>query len=157
MTRPLSLAHDRRGAALAEAAIVLPVLILVFAGLFSLGAMFFNSQVVETAARDGARYLARTDDPVAQEAAARNVVVFGNTAGAGTARVRGLTAANVAVSYRTIANPVTGTGERTYRGADPVRLVRVDVNWQASGGMWAILGQPVITYRAGNEQRVIGD
>lgn len=152
------LLRDRRGAAMAEAAIVIPVLVLIFAGVFSLGATFFHSQLIETAARDGARFLARIDNPATQEATARNIVVFADPSGAGPARIPGLTAADVGITYRTVANPIDGsTGVRTYRGGDFIQLVRVEVSWEASAGFWALIGQDTLTYRAANEQRVIGD
>jgi Flp pilus assembly protein TadG len=158
MSAALRLLRDRRGAALAEAAVALPVLALIFAGVFSLGAMFFNTQLIETAARDGARYLARTDAPAANEAAARNIVVFGNAAGAGNARVPGLTTADVTISYDAIPNPIDGaTGQRTYRGGDPLQVVQVEVSWEAAAGLWSLFGEDTVTYRASNEQRVVGD
>lgn len=156
--RPHSILRDEHGAALAEAAIALPVLVMIFAGVFSLGAMFFNTQLIETAARDGARYLARTDVPAAHEAAARNIVVFSNAAGTGGARIPGLSTGDVTISYRAIANPIDGaTGLRTYRGPDPLQVVRVEVRWAAAAGIWSLFGRDTVTYRAAHEQRVVGD
>ena len=158
MSRARDILRDKRGAALAEAAIALPVLALIFLGITALGAMFFNSQLIETAARDGARYLSRTDDPVASEAAARNMVVFADPTGAGSPRIPGLTTGDVTISYQTVANPTNGSGERTYRGGATIRIVRVEVDWNTTAsGFSAFLGQDSITYRAVNEQRVIGD
>lgn len=155
----LTLWRDRRGAAMAEAAIAIPVLVIIFLGVFALGAMFFNTQLVETAARDGARFLARTDNPSANEAAARNLVVFSNTAGAGAPRIGGLAASDVSISYRSIANPTDGaTGERIYRGASTIQVVRVEVVWNVgAAGLGELLGLDAMTYRAVNEQRVVGD
>ena len=46
---------DERGTALIEFALVLPVLLLVFAGMFDLGMAFQRYQAVTNAAREGAR------------------------------------------------------------------------------------------------------
>jgi Flp pilus assembly protein TadG len=158
MRTPANLLRDERGASIAEAAVALPVLVLIFAGVFSLGAMFFNTQLIETAARDGARFLARTDVPSANEAAARNVVVFANAGGSGAPRIPGLSTADVTISYRDVANPIDGgTGQRTYRGPDPLKVVRVEVSWEAAAGIWSLFGEDTVTYRAAHEQRVVGD
>ncbi|MBS0383937.1 MAG: pilus assembly protein, partial [Proteobacteria bacterium] len=94
------------GAALAESAIALPLIVIVFATVFAFGSTLFNTQVLETAARDAARYLARTATTSADETAARNLAVYANTGGVGSSRVRGLTTGNVAITYVTIANPI---------------------------------------------------
>lgn len=151
--------RDRRGAALAESAIALPLILVMFATVFAFGSTLFNTQVLETAARDAARYLAHTSTTAADEAAARNIAVFSNTAGTGTARVRGMTTGAVGISYISVSNPTDpATGERTYRGPDPVKMVRVEITWTApASGMWGLFGVSPITYHAVNQQRVIGD
>ena len=152
-------AANERGAALAESAIALPLIVLVFATIFAFGSTLFNAQVLETAARDAARYLAHTATTSSDEAAARNVAVYANAAGSGAVRVRGLTTGNVAISYVNVANPIDpATGERAYRGRDPIKLVRVNISWTApASGLWNVFGATPITYHAINQQRVIGD
>ena len=154
--RPLS---DRSGAALAEAAIALPIILVLFSGIFAFGTTLFNAQVLETAARDAARYIAQTNATGADETAARNIAVYGNTGGAGTARVRGLTAGNVGITYATVNNPITNasTGERTYRAGATVKIVRVEITWVSNAaGFWGMFGASPVTYHAVNRQRVIG-
>ena len=157
--RRQSLCDNEDGAALAETAIALPLIVLIFAAIFAIGSTLFDTQLLETAARDAARYLAHTKTTSADETAARNLAVYANTAGAGAKRVAGLTTGNVAISYVTISNPiVAATGERAYRGTDPLRLVRVDVSWTSGAvGLWGIFGASPVTYHAINQQRVIGD
>ncbi|MBI3438414.1 MAG: pilus assembly protein [Proteobacteria bacterium] len=147
------------GAALAESAIALPLIVVIFGTIFAFGSTLRNTQVLETAARDAARYLAHTAATSANETSARNIAVYANAAGTGTARVRGLTTGNVAISYATVSNPISsGTGERTYRGQDPLRLVSVNISWTApSSALWNVFGSTPITYHAVNQQRVIGD
>ena len=150
--------RDQRGAALAESAIALPLILVVFATIFTFGSTLFNTQVLETAARDAARYLAHTSTTSADEAAARNIAVYANTAGTGTVRVRGLTTGAVGITYVSVSNPTNAqTGERAYRGPDPLKVVRVNISWTAPSGLWGLFGVSPITYHAINEQRVIGD
>ena len=96
---PVRFLRDLSGAALAESAIAVPILLVVFAGVFAFGSTFLNTQVLETAARDAARYLAHTNAAAADEAVARNLAVYANTAGAGAPRVAGLRTADIAISY----------------------------------------------------------
>lgn len=155
----LSFSKDDRGAALAESAIALPLIVVVFGTIFAFGSTLRNTQVLETAARDAARYLAHTATTSANEATARNIAVYANVAGTGTVRVRGLTTGNIGISYVTLSNPINpATGERTYRGTDPIKLVRVNISWTApSSALWNVFGSTPITYHAVNQQRVIGD
>ena len=61
-----ALRRDRRGAAAAEMALVLPLLILILFGSMEMGNYFLNEHVVAKSVRDGARYAGRlpmTDYP----------------------------------------------------------------------------------------------
>lgn len=66
---PQSHRTSGRGQALVEMALLLPILLLLFAGLIELGFSFYDYLVVVNAAREGARYGAKmpdyTDDDVA--------------------------------------------------------------------------------------------
>ena len=46
---------NQRGAAAVEFAIVLPILLLLFAGVTEFGIMYYNKQVLTNASREGAR------------------------------------------------------------------------------------------------------
>jgi hypothetical protein len=54
-----SLLEDRRGAAAAEMALVLPILVLLLLGSAELGRYFWNEHVLLKAVRDGAVYASR--------------------------------------------------------------------------------------------------
>jgi Flp pilus assembly protein TadG len=150
---------DRNGGPLVEFAIVLPFLLLMFLAIIALGVTFQRTQLLETASRDAARWLARVDDPDASVTAARNVAVFGNPAGTGAARLPGLTTGNVAIGFVDTANPIDGaTGMREFAGPDPVRSVQVTIDYAFDGGgSMGALGFSGFSYRAEHEQRVIGD
>jgi Flp pilus assembly protein TadG len=65
-----SLAADPRGQALIEAAVTIPILLLVAAGIFEFGRAYQTWQVLTNAAREGAR-IAVLPNPVAGSVEAR--------------------------------------------------------------------------------------
>ncbi len=93
-----SLARDERGVQLAELAIVLPVLLILFAATAEFGRYFYEYTTLAKAARVGTRYLVTAKVNCAEANKARNLVVFGNTAGTGSPLIEGLTTDNVAVT-----------------------------------------------------------
>jgi Flp pilus assembly protein TadG len=48
--------HNQHGQSMIEFALILPVLVLVIAGIFDLGRAFYSSITITNAAREGARY-----------------------------------------------------------------------------------------------------
>lgn len=103
--------HQRResGTATMEMAVALPLLLLVLMATAEFGRMLSQYDALNKAVRDGARYLAAnalaaggttgvvTITP-ALTTATKNLVVKGNTTGAGTAVLPNLTAGNVTVT-----------------------------------------------------------
>lgn len=57
LRRPLARLADESGVALIEAAIAFPFLVILMAGLFEFGLVFYNFQLVQTGVRDAGRYL----------------------------------------------------------------------------------------------------
>lgn len=95
--------RDERGVQLLEVAIVVPILLLLFAGVAEFGRYFYEYTTVAKGARVGARYLASksaTSTTTNWAANAKNMVVYGNAAGTGTPILPGLTTANVDVQYQ---------------------------------------------------------
>jgi Flp pilus assembly protein TadG len=90
-------ARDRRGAALVEAAVCFPLLILIGFGAFEYSLYVYQNHLMLQGVRDAARYLARTDCGATAVTNAKNIAVFGTYDGTGTARVSGWTTANVNV------------------------------------------------------------
>ena len=86
---------------LIETAIVIPILLLLFAGVAEFGRYFYEYSTLAKASRVGARYLAAkaANSPNNWQANAKNIVVYGNTAGTGTPILSGLTTSNVTVTY----------------------------------------------------------
>lgn len=94
--------RDEQGVQLVELAIVLPILLLLFAGLAEFGRYFYEYTTAAKGARVGARYLASksvTSTTTNWEGNAKNLVVFGNTAGTGDPILPGMSVDNVDVQY----------------------------------------------------------
>jgi len=95
--------RDDRGVQLVELAIVLPILLLLFASVAEFGRYFYEYTTVAKGARLGARYLcakAANSNSTNWQANAKNLVVFGNTAGTGSPILTGLSTNNVTVEYK---------------------------------------------------------
>ncbi len=78
------LRRNERGAALIEAAITIPIILLISVGIFEFGRAYQTWQVLTNAAREGARVAIlsdKTDDEVT--AAVRNYMQAGGLPGTG--------------------------------------------------------------------------
>lgn len=95
-------AHDERGIQLVELAIVLPVLMILFAATAEFGRFFYEYTTLAKAARVGSRYLVTAANCPAMDTQAKNLVVYGNTAGTGDPVISGLTADNIEIVRKDI-------------------------------------------------------
>ena len=94
--------RDEHGISLVETAIVVPILLVLFAGVAEFGRYFYEYTTLAKASRLGARYLASKSvmsEEEDYEALAKNIVVFGNAGGTGSPILDGLTPENVDVIY----------------------------------------------------------
>ena len=94
--------RDEQGVQWLELAIVLPLMMLMFAAVAEFGRYFYEYTTAAKAARLGARYLTSKSATSAKtdwEAIAKNIVVYGNAAGDGDPILPGMTTANVDVQY----------------------------------------------------------
>lgn len=121
--------QQQRGVAAVELGILLVPLVLLVAGVSEYGRAIQNYNLVVKSTRVAVRYLTRfppsdagTPTP-ASVTSAKNLVVYGNTAGTGTPLVSGLTVARVdwCDSYRCADHKLQSTGSGT------VNLVTVKV------------------------------
>lgn len=86
-----------RGSQLAELAIIMPLMLVLLGATAEFGRFFYTYSTLLKGTRAASRYL--VSQPVgASDAAARNLVVYGNTAGTGTPLVSNLTTANVVIT-----------------------------------------------------------
>src|SRR5215813_7178569 len=89
---------DERGTQLAEASIILPIFLILFAATAEFGRYFYEYTTLAKAARVGARYLVTAKVDCNQATIAKNLVVFGTTDGTGSPILSGLTVNNVSVT-----------------------------------------------------------
>ncbi|MGD8339928.1 MAG: TadE/TadG family type IV pilus assembly protein [Gammaproteobacteria bacterium] len=99
--------NNERGLAMVEFMIVLPVVLFIMLGVTEIGRVLLRYNTLTKALQDGARHasvygLAGSSQVVNIDAALnaeiRNLVVYGNTAGAGTPALDGLTPGQVTVT-----------------------------------------------------------
>jgi len=108
--RLAGIGHDERGVQLLELAIVLPLFVILFAATAEFGRYFYEYTTLSKAARVGARYLVTQKVDCAQADLARNLVVYGNTAGTGSPILPGLLTSNVSITPNDLACAGTPQG-----------------------------------------------
>ena len=93
--------RDEQGVQLLELAIVLPIMLLLFAGVAEFGRYFYEYTTLAKGARAGARYLASKSvtSGTDWQGPAKALVVYGNTAGTGDPILPGLEPDNVDIQY----------------------------------------------------------
>jgi hypothetical protein len=96
--RLAGVAQNERGVQLVELAIVLPLFMILFAATAEFGRYFYEYTTLSKAARVGARYLVTEKVDCDKANLARNLVVYGNTAGTGSPILPGLLTSNVSVT-----------------------------------------------------------
>ena len=89
---------DERGTQLVELAVVLPIFLLMFAAVAEFGRFYYEYTTLAKGTRVGARFLATARTNGLDDLAAKNLVVYGNTAGTGSPIISGLTTDNVTIS-----------------------------------------------------------
>ncbi len=117
------------GVALVEFALVLPLILLLSILCVEFGRAIHEYNIVTQSVRDAARHLT-TLNPESGQAQAANLVVYGNTGGAGSPLARGLSVDRVSSSWQ-----VTGT-------SPAIRIVTVTVTGYAFESMFTtVFGQ----------------
>jgi Flp pilus assembly protein TadG len=93
-------ARGERGSQLVELAIVLPILLVLFATIGEFGNFFYTYTTLNKATRVGARYLVSRTFSQAEQDKAKSLVIYGdaNAGCAGTPVLPGLSCANVSVA-----------------------------------------------------------
>ena len=95
--RALNVWRDERGSQLVELAIVIPILLVLLGATAEFGRFFHTYTTLLKGTRAAARSLV-SQPPGEGTVAARNLVVYGNTAGTGTPIASGLTTANIKIT-----------------------------------------------------------
>src|SRR4051794_21439070 len=91
-------ARDSRGAAFAEAAIVLPALLLVMSVGVELGRFFYSYNTLAKATRVSARFLCSRELNSVNIAQARSLAVYGNVSASGPKVLPGLDTGDITVT-----------------------------------------------------------
>lgn len=139
-----------QGAALVEAAVILPVFLTLVGGVYEFGFFLYQEQLATSGIRDAARYLALTADPtsVTNQSSARNLAVSGSISG-GKPRVAGWETSDVSVSITSIDN-ATGS----YGGGSVVQVVTVSTSFAGHTlGFLGLLGLKSPTISAYHQER----
>ncbi|HSL54765.1 MAG TPA: TadE/TadG family type IV pilus assembly protein [Pyrinomonadaceae bacterium] len=96
--------RDERGVQLVEAAIVVPIFLMLFAATAEFGRYFYEYTTLAKGAQVGARYLSSAPTEAAEDTKAKNLVVYGNEAGSGTPILPGLSTSQVVITRQ---GPIT--------------------------------------------------
>jgi len=104
------LARNERGVQLAELAIVLPLIVVMFAATAEFGRYFYAYTTLAKGARVGARYLAGACVKSYEDTNAKNIVVYGNAAGTGSPTLPGLDATKISIVRKDAAGNVMVAG-----------------------------------------------
>ncbi len=149
---------DRRGNAMVEFALVLPVILLILGGLVDIGRLFYQADALEKALRDGATFAARSQLPLSQEAIEKtaNLIKTGTLSGNGALLLPGWQNGSGELDIETVSVPVMdplGQQEMV-----PVIRLRASVPAQPLlPGIWALFGQENFTIEASHEQAYLGN
>lgn len=153
-------AGDTQGAALIEGALIFPFLAVLAFGSYEFSNLIYSHHLITTGVRDAARFLARTDDPLAKQTEAKNLATTGTINTGGTRRVSWWAPDNVSITVRALPNPVVdvATGERQYRGLATIQVVEVrsEVTYQGLGTI-KIPGIDVFKFTVFHNERAIGE
>ena len=117
--RPSNLRRLERGAALVEFAMVLPLLLVVIAGIVDFGFAFQRYEVITNAAREGARLATLPGyDPTSVDARVRSYVQSGLSLSNGAMNtVMPTSPASVVTTYPDLTVPLPGGGTKTVSSA----------------------------------------
>ncbi len=134
-----------------EAAIILPVLLLLGFGAADYGNLLLQKHRMNSGLVAAGNFLARSSTPEALEAPARNLAVTGSTTGRDT-RVKGWQISDVAIRYRSQPN-----NNGAYRGAGNIRTVIISSQANYTGfGIVTLISPGGITIRSRYEERILG-
>jgi TadE-like protein len=145
--------RDERGAALVEAALMLPLFLALVGGVCEFGFFLYQQQMASAGVRDAARYLALTADPKGGivQGAARNLAVSGYIQG-GPPRIADWSTAEVSVSVTPIDN-----SSDVFGGASPIEVITVSTSFTyASLGFLGLLGLTPPTITVTHQERHVG-
>lgn len=161
-TSKLRLHSDSRASAAVEFALVLPFMVILLAGVTELGKALWHQHTLTKSVRDGARFLARNQDPTsaAAQTAVKNIVVRGVYDSSANSNLPLL------VSYYSGPPTITissfnNNGTPPFRGPAILKIVDVSVSVVAPTDAFPLLslinGMEGISFAARHKERFIGE
>lgn len=155
-----------RASAAVEFALVLPFMVILLAGVTELGKALLDHHALTKSVRDSARYLSRVKNPdsAAARLAATNIALRGEYDSVADSSLPYIISywtnnGTLAIEIATVPNP--GPDGFTYRGTDPIRIVKVTASVSAPTSAFPLLslisGNQGIGFAAHHEQRYGGD
>ena len=151
----IRLTRDGRGNAVVEFALVLPLLLLLFAGISEIGRAYYQANAVEKGLRAGALFAGRNDFPLTAQVRTMvaNLVKTGTLDGSGPYLVSGWADVNADLNIDdTLTFPVDATT------TIPVVRVTATVPFDPLlPGMMALVGLGDVNIQLSHEQAYVGD
>jgi Flp pilus assembly protein TadG len=149
-----SLWRSRRGTALVESAIILPVFLVLVGGVYEFSFFVYQQQLAAAGVRDAARFLALSADPTggAYQNEARNLAVTGSIDGEAPSRVSGWSTQDVSIAVNTVYDDVG-----TFGNVHPIRIVTVTTDFtDPSLGFLGLLRLNKPTISVSHQERYVG-
>ena len=156
------LAACRRGVAMFEFAITLPILLIIVAGGWELARGLWLYEALNKGVRDASRYVARLDDPTSAlslELAKRLVLTGDINVGPGSQPPRfDHTKVSVVIGIDTYANDSGQIYRSPGGGTEPIQVVQVvaEFDYEAPLLSFMNIANP-ITLTVAHQERYIGD
>lgn len=151
----IRLTRDGRGNAVVEFALVLPLLLLLFAGISEIGRAYYQANAVEKGLRAGALFAGRNDFPLTAQVRTMvaNLVKTGTLDGSGPYLVSGWADVNADLNIDdTLTFPVDATT------TIPVVRVTATVPFDPLiPGMLTLVGLGDVTIQLSHEQAYVGN
>jgi len=140
--------RDQSGVSFIEAAVIMPVVLLIIGGIYDFGRAFATMSTAQKSLRGATRYLTLLPEAFVCTSTAfgqaKNLVLYGTTANgtAGNELIKNWTAAQITPSCAT---------------KDGQRIVKISAEVPYSPLMWGVVGLPgTITMNVEHEERWIG-
>lgn len=148
-------ARDERGIQLVELAIAIPVLLIIFGAATEFARYFYEYTTLAKSTRVAARYLATAGVNAAEDARAKNLVVYGNQDGTGAPVLNGLTTGNVTITRaggvailpQTVTVQITGFQHQSVFNLGALinnQSLSLDIDLKPSTTMRYLLTQPLV-------------
>ena len=163
---------DQHGTVLVEMSLVVPMMLLLSAGVYEFGNLIHDKLLMEAGVSDGARFAARCNSKLYTDAGlaaidcadlAKNITVFGNVAGTPPARVYQWAKTDVTISIAdpaTCKNAVDGSGNVLYLSTTTqVCIVTASATYpyasRDSVGLLSLINISSVTLSASHQERLI--